>query len=374
MKNDYTELLSRLEHLEKCIPHCEPVMENDENMAKRLKEKVTVNGKTKWIDGYSIQELMDHYVDLLVRERVVERVEEDDGVPLFGEYLQEFVKTYKADQGSSTMINRQRVIKNHILPKFGDWKITKIRTMDIQKWYNELGQTYSRETILKIRNTMSPALDSAVEEEIITRNPMKSTKLVIHGAETVGHKALPKEKMEDIRNGLKDCGDRERIMGGLLSYTGMRFEEVLGLRWEDFQDGNIYIRRAVIHPSRNQPEVKKPKTKTSERCIPCPEGLSELLTKTYKHGYLLYTDKDAKRETPLSYTEARRVFEHLRERFDIREYSAHDFRDTCATEWREKGIPLDIIARMLGHSKTETTERRYVKYREEGMNEYRDKL
>ena len=42
----------------------------------------------------------------------------------------------------------------------------------------------------------------------------------------------------------------------------------------------------------------------------------------------------------------------------------HDFRDTCATEWREAGIQLDVIARLLGHAKTETTEKKYVKYRD----------
>ena len=48
--------------------------------------------------------------------------------------------------------------------------------------------------------------------------------------------------------------------------------------------------------------------------------------------------------------------------------------DTCATEWREKGIPLDIIARLLGHSKTQTTEQRYVKYRDGAFENYRDMM
>ena len=80
---------------------------------------------------------------------------------------------------------------------------------------------------------------------------------------------------------------------------------------------------------------------------------------------MLASDKDPKRGTPLSYTESRRIFDKIRKRFSIQEYSAHDFRDTCATEWRENGMSLDVIARLLGHSKTETTEKRYVKYRDD---------
>ena len=50
----------------------------------------------------------------------------------------------------------------------------------------------------------------------------------------------------------------ERRMAALLYCTGMRIEEVLGLRWEniDTERGCIHIRRAVVHPGRNMPEIK----------------------------------------------------------------------------------------------------------------------
>ena len=75
--------------------------------------------------------------------------------------------------------------------------------------------------------------------------------------------------------------------------------------------------------------------------------------------------KDLKRETPMSYTEAKKAFDRIRDMCDVKEYSAHDFRDTCANEWRESGISIDMIVRLLVHQKTEVTEQRYVKYRPE---------
>lgn len=51
----------------------------------------------------------------------------------------------------------------------------------------------------------------------------------------------------------------------------------------------------------------------------------------------------------MSYTEAKKAFDRIRDMCDVKEYSAHDFRDTCATEWRESGISIDMIARLLGH-------------------------
>lgn len=354
------------------------VSEGDNDMPKRLTEKVTVNGKTRWIHGYSVQELHDNYVKLLVDEGLVEYVEDEDDIPRFRDYCSEYYKTFKQKQQSNTVVNRDRIIRNHIEPAFGSSRLDRIRTTDIQRWFNHLAKTYSRETILKIKNVMNPVFEAAVEDEIITRNPMASKRIEIGGKETIHHKAIPKEKMADIRLGLHALPERELLMTALLCYTGMRFEEILGLRWEDidfYQKQQITVRRAVVHPNRNMPEIKCPKTKTSERVVPMSDGLfSAIFHKSHETGFVLYSNKDETRETPLSYTEARRCFDHIRKRFGIMDYTAHDFRDTCATEWRESGMDLDMIARLLGHSKTETTEKRYVKYRGEIIEKAREMM
>ena len=352
----------------------EGISKGDNDMPKRMSEKVSVAGRDRWVHGYSMQEMFDAYVKLLVDEGLVEWVEDGDNVPMFGDYLSTYYNTFKQNQQSNTVINRNRTIRNFVKPNFGNKRMDRIRTMDIQKWFNELGRKYSKETILKIKNVMSPVFDAAVEDAILDRNPMASKRIEIHGKETVHHKAIPKEKMDDIRSGIAGMGRKEGLMGGLLAYTGMRFEEVLGLRWEDveFNNNRIIVRRAVVHPNRNMPEVKCPKTKSSERQIPICHGLYCILCSWKEtHGFVLYSDKDKTMETPLSYTEARRCFDKIRNKFDIQDYTAHDFRDTCATEWREKGMPLDVVARILGHSKTETTEKRYVKYRGELMEKAR---
>ncbi len=338
--------------------------EGETDMPKRIREKITVNGRTLWVTGGTMQQLFDNYVQALVNEGLVEWVGCYEEKPLMKDYIRKFYNTFKQKQGETTIINRERIIKNHILPRFGDKKIDKITTSDCQEWINDLNKKYARETILKIKNTISPVFDAAVEERIINRNPLDSRLIEIGGKDTVGHEALPEEKMTQIRLEAPTLNLKEKLMTGLLAYTGMRFEEVLGVRWDDINDDWIKIQRAVVHPNRNQPLIKGTKTKTSTRIIPYFPELKDLIESCRTTGFILSSDKDPSGETPLSYTEARRIFEKLRKRFDIGEYSAHDFRDTCATEWREKGIPLDIIARLLGHAKTETTERKYIDYRE----------
>ena len=104
----------------------------------------------------------------------------------------------------------------------------------------------------------------------------------------------------------------ERRMAALLYCTGMRIEEVLGLRWEDIdtERGCIHIRRAVVHPGRNMPEIKSTKSK-AERTIPLPRHLLDELSPKEETGFLLNSYTDLSRETPLSYTEAAKSFKRI---------------------------------------------------------------
>lgn len=338
-------------------------LEGDNDMSKYVREKVSINGRDVWIGGYTKQQLHESYIHALEREGLISRVEHVDAVPLFGDYIDKYYKTYRTDQEENTTVNRERIIRNHIRPAFGSKRIDRITTTDLQEYFNQLGKNYSKETALKIRNTMNPVFNAAVEDELIKRNPLNSDRLEITGKDTVSHKAIPKEKMEMIKEAIPSLEERVRFMASLLCYTGMRFEEVLGLKWEDLDGDWICIQRAIVHPTRNQPVVKDPKTETSKRIIPYIKPLKSLMEPYRSSGYILSKNYDG--EAPLSYTEARRTFEKIRKQFGLDGYSAHDFRDTCATEWREAGIPLDVIARLLGHAKTETTEKKYVKYRKD---------
>lgn len=341
-------------------------------MAKRIQQRVKINGETKWISGATQQELFDAFLAQSIAAGVVATpgqasVRQEGGV-LFGSYLTQFVDTYKKRQASLTMKNRQHIIRKHILPRLGQMSIDKIRTADIQVWFDELcEQGYARETILKIRHIISPAFDSAVEDELIARNPMKSKRLTINTEKGEHHRAIPEEKMKALRESLHLLPQREKRMAALLCYSGMRLEEVLGLRWEDidFAAREIHIQRAVVHPKRNTPEVKLPKTKTSRRTIPLVQQLAAALQPAEPFGFVLGGS------TPLTYQQQKGSFDKIRTAFDLGTYSAHDFRDTCATEWQESGIPLATISHLLGHATTSVTEKCYVKFRDKSLHHAR---
>ena len=208
------------------------------------------------------------------------------------------------------------------------------------------------------------------EDGIIPKNPFKSKRFKINTDKGGHHKAIPIELFKRIREGLHELPDNERRMMAILTYTGLRLEEVLGLRWEDIdiEHMRLSVRRAVVHADRNKPEIKAPKTVSSRRTIPITEEFVEEMKPLGTTGFVLGG------EEPLTYTVQKKMFIRIRKKMGFEGYSAHDFRATCATVWRENGMQLDLVKNMLGHGDTAVTERCYVNYRDQSMDEARDVL
>lgn len=133
---DYNQVIRQLlgltEKLDNFMSVSGKGISNEENdMPKRRSDKVVVEGRERWIHGYSVQELYDDYVRLLVQEGLIEWVDRDETTPYFGDYLKTFYNTFKQKQQSNTVVNRNRIIRNHILPAFGKKRIDRIRVTDI---------------------------------------------------------------------------------------------------------------------------------------------------------------------------------------------------------------------------------------------------
>lgn len=333
----------------------------------RIKQRIIINGKQEWITGNTMQDFADNIIARIQKNNDPQPVAPPADTPLFGEYLTTFLETFKSRQGALTVTNRQSLINKQVMPVVGKMPISEITTAFCQKWFDRLcDEGYAKETLLKIKNSISPALDSAVADGYIRMNPFKDkARFKINTEKGEHHKAIPPELFQATKARLHELPERERNMMALLCYTGMRFEEVLGARWEDIYDDEIHVERAVVHPKRNQPIVKVPKTKSSRRKIPAVKALLDILQPEGKSGYIVSG------ENPLSFQQAKKSFEKARKLLGLEGFTAHDFRDTCATVWKETGMPLEHVSKLLGHSKTAVTEQCYVKFRQQSLDEAR---
>ena len=89
----------------------EPSPEGDEDMTKRIKQQVQLNGAQHWITGQTIGDLLNSYLSLCLSQGVVAppiAVRPPSSSPLFGPYLKNFNEIYKSKQ-QSLQVSSQEV-------------------------------------------------------------------------------------------------------------------------------------------------------------------------------------------------------------------------------------------------------------------------
>ena len=157
-------------------------------------------------------------------------------------------------------------------------------------------------------------------------------------------------------------------LGILLSlFSGLRIGEICALRWSDisFEEKLIFVRRTMQRLQNTQDSERKtricistPKSPSSIRQIPIPDGLLELLRNNSgdKNGYIL----TGKADTFMEPRTMQRRFKKVLKAAGIKEVNYHVLRHTFATRCVELNFDVKSLSEILGHATVNITMNRYV--------------
>ena len=122
----------------------------------------------------------------------------------------------------STRKNYSFLLKRWIIPKWGKYELSEVRTVDVESWLRSLAR--ARSTCAKIRNLMSVLFYHAWRYEFFDHNPIK---LVRQRAKrrTAPSVLVPAE----IKLLLDNLEIRERTLVLLAASTGLRQSELFAL-------------------------------------------------------------------------------------------------------------------------------------------------
>ena len=345
-------------HLDNCKADCTP-FQGEIEMAK-ITRTVTINGVKHWIRASTEQEYADKLLKLVGPQSAPSAVPEPSK-HLFADYALTWFETYsKPNIEIATATTYKRQLTCHILPPFEGLAVEDITTDDVQRLFN--GMTGAKTSKDKTKMVLNQILDAAVEDGIITKSPLRSKRIKITGKASQPTAPYTVEQMRFLVQHIGDIQDpMDRAYLAIQALHPLRLEEVLGLQGADIDPENraIHICRAVTHPTRNQPEIKDTKTRSSARTI----GLSALavpyLPQT-QAGEFVFGGK-----RPLSYTQVRKMCNRIKRDTGFSEnITPIRFRTTVLTDLYDQTKDIKLAQAAAGHTTSAMTLRYYVKGRE----------
>lgn len=175
-------------------------------------------------------------------------------------------------------------------------------------------------------------------------------------------------------------GFRLRFFIVLATYTGLRFSELRGVKYDDIEKtANGYVlnvkRQVTIHENFDEEgkarftnEVTTLKSQNAYRTIPLNQRVIEEL-KLHKHWQRLDYMKNGYRTDYLFTTESGQFYDMANVNRALSRYykaigvpnkTMHTYRHTFGTNLYKKGVPMKTASELLGHSDISITAKYYI--------------
>lgn len=222
----------------------------------------------------------------------------------------------------------------------GNRKYSEITTADIMAWLAHLKLSGAKSTSVRNqRSNVSPFFTWLYNNRMIERNPIDPIKPIKVPSEE--KRAFTSEEIDTIRSICKN--PYERALVETLLSSGLRINELANLKTQD-----VDFDKLTVH-------VKNGKGGKDRTVFITPVAkkyiLQYLSWNKHKSEYVFTTRLDGKYCTNgFGYT--------MREMSKICgiHIHPHRFRRTLATDLARKGMPIQEIQKLLGHSKISTTQ------------------
>ena len=292
--------------------------------------------------------------------------------PVFADYFLRWFQTYKEQKvAPATKVNYMSTHKK-IKEYFKDAKLKKITRHNYQNFLNHYGETLARTTMQKSNKHIRACVQDAVQNGILQKDFTFKAELIGLESKSNDLKYLSEVDSKRLIYELKTGSDDTtltRRMALLALATGMRFSEVVGLRYENlnFKESTLKITNAWDGDNN---KFKDTKNKESIRTIKVePSIMSELQSFVFRqkekqlsrkiknpHG-LVFSQFDG---TPPSNNAANKALKRACARAGVQLITFHALRHTHVSILLYRGMEITAIAKRVGHASSSTTSEVYA--------------
>ena len=242
----------------------------------------------------------------------------------------------------STQADYRRIIKNHILPNLGSYRITDITRNNISALHLKLKDTpYRANCVIRVLSKIF----NLCEEWGLLKNGSNPCRHIKPYNEKSRNRFLSREELSRLwdtlataqENGLASAYAVSAFK--LLILTGCRYGEIRTLKWS-------YIKGT---------RIEFPDSKTGYKRIPFNADAMRVLAATERkpdNEYVICGDVPGQPIINLQ-----KSWRRIRAAAGLDDVRIHDLRHTFASHAVMGGTPLAIVGKLLGHSQIATTMR-----------------
>lgn len=234
-------------------------------------------------------------------------------------------------------------------------ELREVRTSDIDKLLSAATGDKQRAhtTHRNLKNFLSSAFRVAIRKDFITSNPVRYAEI------PRGLPAGPKQNysLEEIQKMMAVLPEPGRTIVIVAAFTGLRKQEIKGLRWEDFKGDELHVQRSVF--GRHVQETKTLASKAPVPVLPIVrQALEEHKKRTPDVGFIFAGNQ---RHKPLRVENLlRREMHPVLDKNHIPWKGWHAFRRGLGTNLNALGVDPKTIQAILRHSELSTTMEIYV--------------
>lgn len=289
--------------------------------------------------------------------------QQDQGLPLpmgrqrLGEWIDEWLTDWSKNVSERTRWDRDALFKRYLPAQMRTRKLTELTAIEVQRWINEMsGRGLSPRTVAMVHGALRTCLYKAMRLGKVAHN-------------VAAHADLPRKEHREclffsadeakrFREAIR--GTRWEALFVLLLHTGVRPGEALALRWDDVENGALWVRRGLSRIPGKAPIVSSTKT-CKTRSIPLGSEVREVLAQhrrsqvewrlkigaAYIDQNLIFADEFGGFADGQNITN--RHFKPILVRAKLPKLRLYDLRHTCATLLLAAGEHPKVVQERLGH-------------------------
>ena len=269
-----------------------------------------------------------------------------------------------------TKAGYEHILRKHVLPTFGLYRVGSLNAEAIQKWVNGFASTHAPKTVNNVYGVLRGLLRFAVERRNIGSNPCEAVRLP--------KQTSPREKLflapAEVRQLAEAMPAHYRIPVYVAAYVGLRAGELWALRRRDVDliHGVIRVERALKEINTSAAGIESgmvfgaPKSQASKRQVSMPAPIRALLIEYLAQPLpggsgaddLIFTTPSGR---PVRHNMFyKRVFRPRviglwPEGHRLHALRWHDLRHTCAALSLSVAPNLVMVKERLGHESIRTT-------------------